>query len=103
MRPSDLGRINFVKPVFRGDIRGDVIVQPLQGVAHIAVLFDFPIQALNIVIHQIDIGLGGDAADLGVLFTVDDICFGCGVIGGFEQYMFDNILNLFHFRLRPQP
>jgi hypothetical protein len=94
---ADLGGIDLVQPVLGGHIGGDVVVEPLQGVAHIAVFFYFPVQALNVVIHQVDIGLGGDVADLGVLFAVEDIGLG-GHGRGVEQDALDDVLNFLDFR-----
>ena len=46
MRPSDFGGIDFVQPVDLADLGGDVVVQSLQGVIHIAVFVNFPIHLL---------------------------------------------------------
>ena len=77
---ADIRRIDPVEPVLGRDIRGDVVVEPLQGIAHVAVLFDFPIQALDVVFDQVHVGLGGDAADLGMLFAIEDVGLGSGMI-----------------------
>ena len=70
MGAANFPGINGVEPVFGCDIRRNVVVQPLQRIAHIAVFFNFPIQLLNIVIYQVDMGPGGHHSDLSMLFAV---------------------------------
>jgi hypothetical protein len=41
---SDFERIYLFEPVFGCDLGCDVIVEPLQGITHIAVFPDFPIK-----------------------------------------------------------
>jgi hypothetical protein len=47
------------------------------------------------VVHQVHIGFGGDAADLGMLLAVDDIGFCRGVERRVEQDMLYDVLDLF--------
>jgi len=54
MRFVNFRRINFIEPVNLAYFRRNIIVQPLQGIIHIAVLIDFPIQFLQILINKID-------------------------------------------------
>jgi hypothetical protein len=44
MGATDFRRIDPVEPVLSGNIRGNVIVEPLERIAHIAVFLNFPIQ-----------------------------------------------------------
>ncbi len=101
MGPPDFRRIDFVQPVFRGNIRGYIVVEPLQRIAHIAVLFYFPVELADVVLHQIHADLGGDFPDLGMLLTVQDIAFGGFIIGRIQQDPFHNILNILDLGNRP--
>jgi hypothetical protein len=70
MSVSDFRGIYTVQPVFCGDIRGNVIVESLEGIAHITVFLDFPIQLLDIMLDKVNVGFGRYASDLSMLFPV---------------------------------
>ena len=90
----DLGGIDLVQPVDLADFRGDVIVQALQGVAHVGVLIDLPVGTLQIPIDEVDVGARDDLADPCVLLAVDDVRFRrCPELGG-EENLFHDVLYL---------
>ena len=100
---ADLGRVDAVQPVLGGDLGGDVVVQPLQRIAHVAVFADLPVELLDVVVDQVDIGAGRDLADLRVLLAVEDVGLGGLVEGRVEQHPLDDVLDLLHLGRRPEP
>ena len=94
----DLGRVDLVQPVLGRDFRRDVIVESLQGVAHVAVLVDFPVDTAQVAVHD----LRGAAqklfgvAQLGVLLAVKDVSLGRGGAALFDQDALHQVLNLLH-------
>jgi hypothetical protein len=89
--------IDFAQPVMRDDIGGDIVVQTLQGIAHIAVLLGAPVGFIEVFIHHL-LGTGKKslhAAQLRMLFTVEDVCLGDIGITVFDQHLFDKVLYFF--------
>jgi hypothetical protein len=103
VRHPDLGRVDGVQPILGGHLGGDVVVEPLQGVAHVAVFADLPVELFDVVVHQVDIGPGGDLADLGVLLPVEDVGLGGFVERRVEQDALDDVLDFLHLGARPEP
>jgi hypothetical protein len=50
------------------------------------------------VLHQVHLGFAGNAANLGMLLTINDVSFGRFIKGRVQQNAFDNILDLFHLQ-----
>ena len=71
-----------------------MVVQPLERVAHIAVLFDPPVETLQVSIDHVQIGLLDQRADSRVLLPVEDIGLGRSSEQGGEQHLFDDVLQL---------
>lgn len=51
VRMPNLGRVYAVQPVFRGDVRCNVVIEPLEGIGHVAVFIDLPVQVLDVVLN----------------------------------------------------
>ena len=98
----DFRGINTVEPVFGGDFGGNIVVQSLQRIGHVTVFLDFPIHFVNIIIHQIHIGPGGNLPSLSVLFAIKDISLGGFVEGRVQQYALDDVLDLLYIRNGPR-
>ncbi len=100
--PADMGLANFrrvdtVQPVLGGDGGGDVVVQSLEGVTHVAVFVDAPILAHDILVH----GLfhvqehGADVSDVFVLLAVENVGLGGLGVTVFDENLFDDVLDFF--------
>ena len=88
--------VNFVQPVNFADFRGYIIVQPLQRVTHIAVFIYLPVYLLQVLVHQVHVKLGRNLTDACMLVAVQNISFGRFVVIGGQQYVFHNVLHVFH-------
>ena len=96
MGSADLLWINAVKPVIFAYLIGNIIVQALEGVGHIGIFFNLPIQSVKIVIDELNIGLFDKFTHFGMLVAIEDICLGGFFIGRGQQDLFNQVLNLFH-------
>ena len=103
MGMPDFRRVNAVQPVFGGDFRGNIVVQSLQRIGHVTVFLDFPIHFIDVIVHQIHIGLGGNLSDLSVLLSIKDIGLGGFVKRRVQQHAFDDVLDLLDLRNRSRP
>jgi len=50
------------------------------------------------MVDQVNLGLGGNSADLGMLLPVDDIGLGCLIVRRIQQNPLNDILNFLHLR-----
>lgn len=73
VRFFDLFGVDLIEPVGLADLRGDVVVETLEGKGHIAILFHLPVHLVEVAVDQIDVFSGDQAADLRVLFAVQDV------------------------------
>jgi len=94
VRVADLGRVDGVHPVALRDGGRDVVVQPLERVAHVAVFADLPVELLEVAVDEGDVGLGGDLTQALVLVTVNDEGARGAAEGGFEQHLLGDVLHL---------
>ena len=94
VRRADLGRVDLVQPVDLAHLGGDVVVQSLEGVAHVGVLFDLPVRLVEVAVDQVDVGARDDLADLRVLVPVEDVRLGRLPVLGREQHLLHDVLDL---------
>ncbi len=68
----------------------------MQGIGHITVFIDLPVDFLQVLIDQIDPHLIGDFSQPGVLITIDDISLGCLDIGRRQDDLFNDVLHVLY-------
>jgi len=91
----DLLRIDTVEPVVADDLLGDVHIQTLEGIGHVAVLPNPPVHLVQIVIDDGDISKElCDLADVFMLFPVQDVGFGYFGMSILDEDLFDNVLDM---------
>lgn len=95
---AHLGRVNLVEPVNRADLAGDIVVQALERVGHVAVFAHAPIELPKIAVDQVEVGLLDQLAVAGVLLAVENVGLGRLLEGGGQQRLFDNVLDAFDRR-----
>ncbi len=91
---AHLGAVDFVEPVCLADFAGDVVIEALERVGHVAVFLDFPVEALEVLVDEFDIGLLDHFADARVLVAVEHIGLCRALIGREEERFLDDVLDL---------
>ncbi len=91
-------RINLVKPINLADVAGDVVVQALQRIGHIAVFLDLPIGSIQVLVDQVQVRLLHHFADTGVLVTIEDVCLRRLFKRRSQQSLFNEVLNILNGR-----
>ena len=94
----DLRRIDPLEPVLGGDGGGDVVVQPLEGIAHVAVFVDPPVGVVQIAFDELE-ALGEKAfpfPDFPVLLAVEDVGLGDLGVAPLDEHFFDQVLDVFN-------
>jgi hypothetical protein len=94
----DLRGIDLAEPIDLAHLRGNIVVQSLEGKCHITVLVDSPVCLIEVLFYQVNSCLVGDIPDSRMLLPVKNICLGRLAIGGGKQYFLHDILNLLHRR-----
>ena len=101
MGQPDRRWIDLVEPVDLADLRGDIVVQTLQGISHVRVLIDLPVRTVQVAVDQVHIRAGNNLPDARVLLAVDDIGL-CGALElRGEENFFHDILDLLDGRDPP--
>jgi hypothetical protein len=93
---SDFRRVDLVEPVDFADLGRDVVVQSLERIIHVTVFMYLPVAFLQILIDEIDFHFIGHLPQAGMLITVNDISLSGLTIGRGQEYLFDDILDLFN-------
>ncbi len=94
----DLRGIDLAEPIDLAHLRGNIVIQSLEGKRHIAVLVYAPVRLVEVLIYQVNGCLIGDIPDPRMLLPVENIGLGRLAIGGGKQYLLHDILNLLHRR-----
>ncbi len=96
MSIGDVVRVDLVQPVVAGDVGRDVVVQTLQGVAHVGVLVDPPILLGEVGIHRFDrfLDKGSGFTQRGMLLTVEDVGLGGLGMAILDEDLFDQVLDV---------
>lgn len=94
---GDVGIVDLVQPVVRGDLAGYVEDQPAEGIALVGVGAHPPILAGKVFVHRRgDVHQGlALAAQPAVAFAVDHVGARRGVVAGLHQHPFDQVLDPF--------
>ena len=95
VRLLDLGGVDLVEPVDLAHLRGDVVVEPLERVVHVAVFVDLPVRLGKVLVHQVDLHLVDDFPQPGVLVAVDDVGLGGFAVWRLKQGLLDDVLDFF--------
>jgi hypothetical protein len=73
-------------------------VKALEGVSHITIFVDLPVELLDISINKVDACLGDYFSDFGMLVAIDNVVFSGLFIWRADENLFDNVLDLFDGR-----
>ena len=100
---SDRRRVYAANPVARGNARGDVVVQPLERIVHIAVLAHPPIQPAEIVIYHPPGPFQQPPRfpQFGMLVPVEYVGLGDTDVAILNEHFLHKVLNFFHCRYPP--
>ena len=89
-------RVDLIEPVDLADLRGDIVVQALERIVHIAVFMDLPVHFLEVLIDEIHLHLVGDLAQTRMLVPVYNVGLCRQPVGRTQQNLLDNVLDLLH-------
>jgi hypothetical protein len=93
---SNLFWIDAVEPVIAHDLLGDVDIEALERIGHVAVFFDPPVHLIQVVVDYRNIAEQlCDFSDVFVLFSIEDVGFGCFGVTVFDESLFYDILHMF--------
>ena len=93
VRVANLGRVDALEPVLGRDGGRYVVVEPLEGIAHVAVFVDAPVGAVQVAFDQLQ-ALGQEAfplPDLPVLVAVENVCLGDLRVAALDEHFLDQV------------
>ena len=68
--------INFIKPVVFAYGGRNVVVKSLNGIGHVRVFFDLPVEFFQVIIHKFNVFVGDKVLDFGCFGYIGICCCG---------------------------
>ena len=95
---ADLFWINFIKPIGLTNLRKNIVIEPLERIAHVAILFHLPIELIKIIINETEGCCSCKSSHFSMLRSIENVGLCSSLEARLHEDLFHCILKFLHSR-----